>query len=131
LDIPVPGSLSIVKLMSDTNLTSVTSASVDEHSMEEVRKHVRTYLIVGVALMCGTVLTVWASLIHFDSRAMNIALALLIASTKGFLVAGFFMHLISEKKMIYSVLAFTVFFFAALMILTLWSMGHDSIIQIR
>jgi len=117
--------------MSDTNLTSVTSASVDEHSMEEVRKHVRTYLIVGVALMCGTVLTVWASLIHFDSRAMNIALALLIASTKGFLVAGFFMHLISEKKMIYSVLAFTVFFFAALMILTLWSMGHDSIIQIR
>jgi cytochrome c oxidase subunit 4 len=117
--------------MSDGHLPSAAVGVADEHSMEDVRKHVRTYLIVGVALMCGTVMTVWASLIHFDSREMNIALALLIASTKGFLVAGFFMHLISEKKMIYSVLAFTVFFFIALMFLTLWSMGHGSIVQIR
>jgi hypothetical protein len=34
------------------------------------------------------------------------------------------MHLISEKKMIYTVLAFTVFFFIGLMGLTLWAM-HD------
>ena len=96
-----------------------------------MRKHVRTYLIIGVALMLGTGLTVWASLINFGSREINIAIALLIASVKGFLVAGFFMHLISEKKMIYSVLVFTVFFFIALMFLTLWSMAHGSIIQIR
>lgn len=117
--------------MSDTHEHSAAAGAADEHSIEEVRKHVRTYLIIGVALMCGTVLTVWASLIDFGSREYNIAIALIIASVKGFLVAGFFMHLISERKMIYSVLVFTVFFFIALMFLTLWSMAHGSIIQIR
>jgi len=34
------------------------------------------------------------------------------------------MHLLSEKKMVYTVLAFTVFFFAGLMGLTMWAM-HD------
>ncbi len=37
-------------------------------------------------------------------------------------MAGFFMHLISERKMIYTLLAFTVFFFAGLMGLTVWAM---------
>jgi cytochrome c oxidase subunit IV len=117
--------------MSDTHQTSAAAAPADEHSIEDVRKHIRTYLIIGAALMCGTVLTVWASLINFGSREINVAIALFIACFKGFLVAGFFMHLISEKKMIYSVLVFTVFFFAALMYLTLWSMAHGNTIQIR
>jgi hypothetical protein len=46
-------------------------------------------------------------------------------------VAGFFMHLVSEKKMIYAVLSFTAFFFTGLLFLTLWSMAHDNIIQIH
>lgn len=113
----------------------------DDHSVEDIQKHVKRYLIIGVALMIGTALTVWASLIDFDkmvhgaeahgSNTINIVVALIIASLKGFLVVGFFMHLISEKKMIYSVLVFTVFFFAALMYLTLWSMAPDSIIHMQ
>ncbi len=103
----------------------------DQHSIEDVKKHVRTYLIIGVALMIGTILTVWASLIDFGSREINIVVALLIASVKGFLVVGYFMHLLSERKMIYSVLITTVFFFTALLYLTLWSMAHSNIIQIR
>jgi len=117
--------------MSDTHEHSAAAGAVDEHSVEEVRKHIRTYLIIGAALMGGTVLTVWASLINFGSREINIAIALLIASVKSFLVAGFFMHLISERKMIYSVLTCTVFFFVALMFLTLWSMAQGNVIQIR
>ena len=50
---------------------------------------------------------------------VNIAVALLIACGKAFLVAGYFMHLISERKMIYGLLAFTAFFFLGLMFLTL------------
>ena len=114
--------------MSDTHPPEIAAG---EHSHEDVRKHVRTYLIVGAALMCGTVLTVWASLIDFHSREINIAVALVIACTKGFLVAGFFMHLISEKKMIYSVLFFTGFFFAALMYLTLSSTEQGNVVHIR
>jgi cytochrome c oxidase subunit IV len=115
----------------NTSQESAHPAHADQHSIEDVRRHVRTYLIIGVALMIGTVLTVWASLINFGSRDINIVVALVIASVKGFLVVGFFMHLLSEKKMIYSVLATTVFFFTALLYLTLWSMSHGSIVQIR
>jgi caa(3)-type oxidase subunit IV len=117
--------------MSDLHSPSAAAGAADDHSIEQGRKRIRTYLIVGVALMCGTVMTVWASLINFGSREINIALALFIASTKGFLVAGFFMHLISEKKMIYAVLSFTTFFFLALMYLTLFSMAHGNIVHIR
>ena len=42
----------------------------------------------------------------------------------GSLVAGFFMHLISEKKAIYAILLATVFFFAGMMYLTVWSRGE-------
>jgi len=90
----------------------------------------RTYAIVGVALMIGTGLTVWASYINFHSRETNILVALIIASTKGFL-CRFFMHLISEKKLIYLVLGFTVFFATGLMFLTLQSMQPGSIIHVQ
>ncbi len=106
----------------------------DNHAAHDVSKHVRGYLIVFGALIIGTVLTVWASRIHFGaegSNTANIAVALAIALTKAFLVAGYFMHLISEKKLIYSVLAFTGFFFAGLMFLTLWSMQPQNIIHFK
>src|SRR5215469_10993518 len=90
---------------------------------DNVAHHVRRYIYVFVALILGTIFTVWASYIRFPSREINIAVALLIASCKAFLVAGFFMHLISERKMIYAIMAFTAFFFTGLMALTLWSFG--------
>ena len=62
-----------------------------------------------------------------DHRAnviwFSVAVALVIASCKAFLVAGYFMHLVSEKRMIYGILGFTAFFFVGLMGLTLWSMA--------
>jgi cytochrome c oxidase subunit 4 len=98
-------------------MSNPNSPSHEEHS-------IRGYLFVYFALLIGTAFTVWASFIHFGSREINIAVALVIACVKAFLVAAYFMHLISEKKMIYSVLAFTAFFFAGLVFLTLFSM-HD------
>jgi len=83
--------------------------------------HIKRYIVVFIALLIGTAFTVWASFIHFGSHSINIAVALVIATVKAFLVAGYFMHLISEKKMIYAIMAFTAFFFAGLMALTLWS----------
>jgi cytochrome c oxidase subunit IV len=106
----------------------------DQHTEHDVSKHVRGYLIVFGALLIGTILTVWASRIHFGaegSNTANIAVALVIAGTKAFLVAGYFMHLISEKKMIYSILAFTGFFFAGLMYLTVWSMNAENLVHFK
>ena len=93
----------------------------DEHSPEHFSHHVRRYLYVFYALLFGTVVTVLASYIPFGHRAVNIGVALTIAFGKAFLVAGYFMHLVSERKMIYGILAFTAFFFVGLMFLTIWS----------
>lgn len=83
--------------------------------------HVRRYLFVFYALLFGTLLTVGASYIPFGNREVNIGVALFIAVGKGSLVACYFMHLISERKMIYGILGFTAFFFIGLMFLTLGS----------
>ena len=93
-------------------------------SSHEVSKHVRIYLIVGIALLVGTVLTVLMNAVHFDSMTVTIFIALFIACVKGFLVAGYFMHLMSEKKMIYGILGATVFFFAGMMYLII--LARDS-----
>src|SRR5260221_11416708 len=96
----------------------------DDHSPEHFSQHVRRYLFVFYALLFGTLITVGASYIPFGHRAMNIGVALVIATGKAFLVAGYFMHLISERKMIYGILAFTAFFLVALMALTIWSCSN-------
>src|SRR5690349_19631085 len=103
--------------------TQTNPAAGHEDSHDDVAHHVKRYLFVFYALLFGTVITVLASYIPFGHRAVNIGVALFIACGKAFLVAGYFMHLVSERKMIYGILAFTAFFFVGLMFITLWSMG--------
>ncbi len=94
------------------------SHTSDQHP-EHFSHHVRRYLFVFYALLFGTLITVAASYIPFGHRSMNIGVALVIATGKAFLVAGYFM-----RKMIYGILAFTAFFFVGLMALTIWSFSN-------
>jgi cytochrome c oxidase subunit 4 len=103
----------------------------DPHDAAEFQKHIRRYLFVFCALIVGTVATVAASWAHIDSVALTVTIALFIACVKGFLVAGYFMHLMSERKMIYGILIATVFFFASLMYLTVLSMQPSSLIHMK
>jgi cytochrome c oxidase subunit IV len=95
--------------------------NVPAQAEHDFQQHVRRYLYVFYALLFGTVVTVGASYIPFGNHAVNIGVALAIASGKAFLVAGYFMHLISERRMIYGILAFTAFFVLGLVVLTLSS----------
>ncbi len=83
--------------------------------------HNKIYFVIGAALLVGTIVTVLARYWEFNSVALTIAVALFIASIKAFLVAGYFMHLLSEKKMIYLVLATTAAFLVGMVGLILWS----------
>ncbi|HEY4643465.1 MAG TPA: cytochrome C oxidase subunit IV family protein [Bacteroidota bacterium] len=85
-------------------------------SVAEVKKHVRVYVVVFVALAALTLITVSASTFEVSTTA-HIAIALFIAVVKGSLVASYFMHLISERKVIFGVLIITVIFFAGLLLL--------------
>ena len=85
------------------------------HSPEEIKREVRVYLVVFFALAALTAVTV-GSFYMLKSYPVSVAItvALIIACIKGSLVAGYFMHLLTEKKLIYAVLLLTVFFFAML-----------------
>lgn len=85
-------------------------------SDHETRHYVRTYLNVFAALMALTLITVAASYLHL-AIPLAIVLALGIAILKGSLVASFFMHLISERPLIFGALLITVVLFTALMVL--------------
>jgi cytochrome c oxidase subunit 4 len=94
------------------------------HDAAEIDRHVRVYIIVFVALMALTIITVGVSYLDL-SPALAITLALFVATIKGSLVACYFMHLISEKKLIYVVLAITIFKFIALMALPAFTHGDS------
>jgi cytochrome c oxidase subunit 4 len=86
-----------------------------DHAVD-IDKHVRVYITVFVALMVLTIVTVAISYLDL-AVPIAVTVALLVATIKGALVAGYFMHLVSEKKLIYAVLALTIAFFIALIAL--------------
>jgi cytochrome c oxidase subunit 4 len=88
------------------------------HSAEEIKKETRVYVLVFVALAALTVITVAVSTLDLSVGAA-VAVALFIAAIKGSLVAAFFMHLISERKLVLAVLILTLIFFLALIFLPL------------
>src|SRR5688500_6807208 len=89
----------------------------------DIDKHVRVYIIVFVALMALTIITVAISYLDLPP-AMAITVALFVATIKGSLVACYFMHLISEKRLIYAVLVITVVKFVALLALPALTHGN-------
>ena len=104
-------------MTSDHAATSMTS----DHAVD-IDRHVRIYITVFVALMVLTIVTVTVSRFHLPVP-IAVSVALLVAIVKGSLVACYFMHLISEKKLIYAVLALTAFFFVVLMALPFFTVS--------
>lgn len=88
---------------------------MDAAHSAEFDKHVRGYVFVFVTLMALTLITVAVWRLHLPVR-LAIAVALAIATVKGSLVACYFMHLISEKKLILWVMALTIVFFIVLLL---------------
>ena len=87
-------------------------------NVEDIKSHVAVYIKIGLALLVLTVVTVAVSYIEFVVP-LAIAVALAIALVKASLVAGIFMHLTSEKKIIYWTLLLTVAFFFVLIFIPL------------
>ncbi|MDA0711620.1 MAG: cytochrome C oxidase subunit IV family protein [bacterium] len=87
---------------------------------EEIRKHQKLYLLIGCILLIFTGVTVLMTTIDLGTPgvgALDITVGLAIATFKSSLVALIFMHLNSEKKLVYKVLLFTFIFFAGMMTL--------------
>jgi len=94
----------------------------------DIDKHVRTYIMVFVSLMALTVVTVAVGYLHLPI-GQAVTVALLIASIKGGLVASYFMHLISERKLIYAVLTSTVVLFVVLLCVPMFTVNDGTMIE--
>ncbi|MGA9408007.1 MAG: cytochrome C oxidase subunit IV family protein [Bacteroidota bacterium] len=89
---------------------------------EDFKKQAKIYVSVFVTLLALTIITVTIS--YFNLNVVPaIIIALIIASIKGSLVASYFMHLITEKKVIFAALSLTVVFFLLLIFLPLLAMS--------
>jgi caa(3)-type oxidase subunit IV len=89
-----------------------------------LNSYVRLCGVVFVIVLCTTSAMIATSFAHLGNGwTLKVALILAIAVVNAFLVAGYLMHLLSEKKLIYGVLIFTVLFFIGLMGLTMWAMS--------
>jgi len=90
---------------------------------EAIQKAQKLYLLVGAVLFGGTVATVlvatqpWLDIGGHGFDKWDMVLGLLIATTKATLVALIFMHLNHEKKWVYWLFGFGLFFGAAMVAL--------------
>ena len=81
-----------------------------------VKQEVKVYVMVFTALAVLTVVTVAISYLHLPT-VLAISVALVVATVKAGLVASYFMHLISEEKVILWLLLLCAAFLVALMVL--------------
>ena len=90
-------------------------------SKESIEHHIQTYIRVFIALGILTVITVAVSYLNV-SFIEAFFIAMTVATIKGSLVLGYFMHLISERQMIIWILVATVTTFIILMFIPLISL---------
>ena len=115
--------MSDLKTVRQHNAQLTGESELHGHAVD-FKSYLRRCLYVFIAVLCTTALMICASYLPHYGWPVKVTLILAVACVNAFLVAGFLMHLLSEKKMIYTLLAFTVFFFAGLMGLTIYAM-HD------
>jgi|SRR5665213_132781 len=110
--------------MSDSHETKTTAAQPPLHDGHPVdfNAYLRRCGFIFVGILCAIGMMLWISYLPGHTWALKSALILVVACANAFVVAGFLMHLLSEKKMIYTLLAVTVFLFIGLMGLTLYAM---------
>jgi cytochrome c oxidase subunit 4 len=86
----------------------------DPHAQPDHVVPVGTYILVFLALMVGTAVTVAAS--YVDLGMWNTPVAMLIAITKAGLVVSFFMHLKYSPRLYWIWLGAGVFFLVHLLV---------------
>lgn len=78
---------------------------------------IRVYIVIFLALMVGTAVTVWAGLQDFPGP-LNVIVAMTIAVIKATLVVLYFMHVRYSSRLIWVVFASALFWLGILFALT-------------
>ncbi len=91
---------------------------------DAIKKEIKTYWKIFAALTIGTIITVAVASVHL-AIVLAIIVAMIVAIVKGSLVAGYFMHLLHERKLTYFVLGLTAVFIVVMVGLLLFSYGDQ------
>ena len=92
---------------------------------KDIKKEVSQYIRVFFALGILTIITVGIAYIDVGKMWIAVLLAMIVASIKSTLVAGFFMHLFHEKKIIYLFLGITLVLLCSLFFITFGSINDQ------
>lgn len=105
-------------------MASVTNESrlEERHMQEEHHSGVARYVMVFVALVVFTLLTVWTGRMDIPAP-WHLVVALGIATTKASLVALFFMHLVDHKGFNRLIFAVSILFVLLLMFFPMADIG--------
>lgn len=88
--------------------------------------HMKELLLTFAALIVLTVVTVKIAKVDFGSVAVNISIAMLIASIKAGLVALYFMHLKWEEKLIVGFAALSIPFVILMVATMVWDVSQKT-----
>ena len=100
-----------------------------EQELKDVKKRVQQHIMIAVGLDVGSLITLWTSQTNFGSFTRNVSITLGIAGIQAFMVAAFFMHLLSEKKLIYWFLVLTAVFFVVMIGVTFWARMDSNVVH--
>ena len=89
---------------------------MDTPSTQNLKQEIKNHLLIYIALLLLTAVNFTISRFHLFGEQTVVGV-IAIAIVQGALVAGCFMHLISEKKLIHFVLILTFIFFLGLLFL--------------
>lgn len=113
--------MSELKTAQQHNAPITGHSELHEHPVD-FNSYLRRCGAILAVVLCAVGLMIWASYLNL-SWSVKVAIILAIASVNAFFVAGFLMHLLSEKKMVYTILGFTVSFVIGLFALTIYAMN--------
>ena len=92
---------------------------MSEHKTENFDGYGKKCLVVFGVVMVITLSMVGVFYSHLSGQPIAIALTLAAAIVNAVFVAGYLMHIVSEKRQTFLVFALTFIFFAAMMILSI------------
>lgn len=95
----------------------------ESNIQEDLKKHARPYIVIFVALTALTIANVAVFYLQLPIH-LSILIAVGISTIQAALVACYSMHLMSERKVIYTILILTVVFIVGLPFLTMLAF-HD------
>ena len=92
---------------------------MSNHTPENFQGYGKRCFTVFAVVMAITLMMVGVFYANLPNHALAIGLTLVAAVVNACLVAGYLMHIVSERKLTIIVLLFTAFFFAGLMVLSI------------